>query len=168
MLRRHAYFRQQHNAVGYGLYHSDFRHYDFYIYHKLDRDEERGHLHLRAYSRSGFLKDLLESGGVICNAGFELPSESLYLGKKILVKPLAGQMEQMSNALVISSLKLGMVMNRLKKTSVGQFLERPAVPPIKYPNVARIIVDWIESGRWEDLRSTAESAWKKIQPPITS
>jgi hypothetical protein len=37
----------------------------------------------------------------------------MFLGKKILVKPLAGQMEQLSNALVIDSLELGMVMKRL-------------------------------------------------------
>jgi uncharacterized protein (TIGR00661 family) len=47
------------------------------------------------------------------NAGFELASEAMFLGKKILVKPLAGQMEQLSNALVIDSLELGMVMKRL-------------------------------------------------------
>ena len=120
-----------------------------------------GHLHLRAYSRSGFLKDLLESSGVICNAGFELPSEALHLGKKILIKPLSGQLEQLSNALAISSLKLGLVMKRLKKACVEQFLERPSILPIKYPNVARIIVDWIEGGLWEDLLVTAELAWKK-------
>ena len=70
-------------------------------------------------------------------------------------------MEQMSNALVISSLKLGFAMKRLNKTVVTQFLESPSALPIKYPNVAHIIVEWIESGRWEVLRGTAERTWKE-------
>jgi uncharacterized protein (TIGR00661 family) len=85
-----------------------FRCNEFYIYHSLIQAEDSGNLHLRPYSRTGFLKDLTECSVVISNAGFELASEAMYLGKKILVKPLAGQMEQISNALAITSLKLGM------------------------------------------------------------
>jgi uncharacterized protein (TIGR00661 family) len=138
-----------------------FRRHDFFVYHRLDRNKDMGHIHLRTYSRSGFLKDLVESGGVICNAEFELPSEALYLGKNILVKPLFGQMEQLSNALVISSLRLGMVMKRLNKDSLAKFLESPAGAPIKYPNVARFIVKWIESGRWGDLLPLAKQTWEE-------
>jgi hypothetical protein len=42
----------------------------------------------------------------------------MYLGKKILVKPLAGQMEQVSNALTITFLELGLAMNRLNRFMV--------------------------------------------------
>jgi len=76
-----------------------FKGYEFFIYHRLAQVSDNGHIHLRPYSRSGFLEDLLECSGVISNAGFELASEAMSLGKKILVKPLAGQIEQLSNAL---------------------------------------------------------------------
>lgn len=39
------------------------------------------------FSKTRFYEDLANCRGVICNAGFELPSEALHLGKKILVKP---------------------------------------------------------------------------------
>jgi len=140
-----------------------FRRSEFFIYHRLDRAENHGNIHLRPYSRDGFLNDLSECNGVISNAGFELASEAFYLGKKILVKPLAGQMEQMSNAAAIDSLKLGMAMKRLDPASVEQFLDQSAGTPIKYPNVARLIARWIESGHWEDVEGLARDAWQKTE-----
>jgi uncharacterized protein (TIGR00661 family) len=138
-----------------------FRRSEFFIYHRLDRADNHGNIHLRPFSRDDFLNDLSECNGVISNAGFELASEAMHLGKKILVKPLAGQMEQMSNALVIDSLNLGMAMKRLDAASVEQFLDQPAGTPIKYPNVARLIAQWIESGHWEDVEGLSKSAWQQ-------
>jgi uncharacterized protein (TIGR00661 family) len=143
-----------------------FRHYEFFIYHRLSRAEDSGHIHLRPYSRSDFLNDLIECTGVISNAGFELASEAMFLGKKILVKPLAGQMEQLSNALVIDSLELGMVMKRLNIAKVARFLAGPAGPPVKFPNVALMVADWIESGQWEDMEGLAKKAWQQTALPI--
>jgi uncharacterized protein (TIGR00661 family) len=142
-----------------------FHLYEFYIYHRLTHAEDSGNIHLRPYSRAGFLKDLVECNGVISNAGFELASEALYLGKRLLVKPLDGQMEQLSNALAICSLKLGMTMTRLNNASVAQFLERSTGTPIKFPNVARMVAEWIEGGQWEDLEGLTKRAWRKVELP---
>ena len=142
-----------------------FRRYEFFIYHRLTRADDSGHIHLRPYSRAGFLNDLIECSGVISNAGFELASEAMFLGKKILVKPLAGQMEQLSNALAIDSLELGMEMKRLNIVKVAQFLDRPTGAPIKFPNVARIVAGWIEGGQWEDVEGLAGRAWQQIALP---
>jgi hypothetical protein len=105
------------------------------------------------------LKDLTECAGIVSNAGFVLIAEALNLGKKILVKPLTGQMEQNSNALAISALKLGTVMKGLDRRSVLKFLDEPANLPLEYPNVARMIVRWIESGDWQDVEGLAKEAW---------
>jgi UDP:flavonoid glycosyltransferase YjiC (YdhE family) len=99
---------------------------------------------------------------VISNAGFELLSEALHLGKRLLVKPLAGQMEQASNAHAISLLKLGRVMKKLDPNAIEHFLAAPSVAPKEYPDVARIIAERIESGNWTDVRSLACSAWDQI------
>ena len=143
-----------------------FGRHEFFIYHLLTKAEDSGNIHLRPYSRAGFLNDLIECNGVISNAGFELASEALYLGKKLLVKPLAGQMEQLSNALAITSLNLGKSMPRLNNVSVAQFLERPAGAPIKFPNVARMIAEWIEDGQWEDVEGLASLAWHQTVLPV--
>lgn len=138
-----------------------FCRYEFFIYHRITKAQDSGNIHLRPYSRARFLADLIECSGVISNAGFELASEAMSLGKKILVKPLSGQMEQISNALAITSLKLGMAMTRLNNEKVAQFLDRSADPPIKFPNVARIVADWIGKSQWQDIEGLAKLAWRQ-------
>jgi uncharacterized protein (TIGR00661 family) len=140
-----------------------FAMHQFFIYCNVSAAKDDANIHLRPFSREGFLKDLKECNGVISNAGFELLSEALYLGKKFLVKPLAGQMEQASNAYAISLLDLGMVMNKLDLHAVEQFLASSPVGPIRYPDVALIVANWIESGNWEDVEGVAQSAWKNIK-----
>jgi len=142
-----------------------FQHHEFFVYHRLARAADNGQIHLRPYSRLGFLNDLIDCSGVISNAGFELASEAMSLGKKIIVKPLAGQMEQLSNALAISSLKLGMSMARLNSLQVAQFLNQPAAAPIKIPNVARLVAEWVENGQWEDVEGLAQKAWQETVLP---
>jgi uncharacterized protein (TIGR00661 family) len=140
-----------------------FSSHEFFIYCSVAAAKDDTNLHLRPFSRDGFLNDLKTCNGVISNAGFELLSEALCLGKKILVKPLAGQLEQASNAFVISELKLGMIMKKLKADAVEQFLAAPPPVPMRYPDVARIVAEWIESGNWEDVEGLARSAWKDIK-----
>jgi uncharacterized protein (TIGR00661 family) len=137
--------------------------HQFFIYCNIRQAKDEGNIHLRPFSRAGFLKDLKDCNGVISNAGFELLSEALYLGKKFLIKPLAGQMEQASNAFAISELKLGMIMKKLDQAAVEQFLAAPSIEPIRYPDVARLVAEWIESGNWEDLEELARSAWKNLK-----
>jgi uncharacterized protein (TIGR00661 family) len=134
--------------------------HQFFVYHQLPAASDEGHLRLRTYSRQGFLKDLAESSGVITNAGFELASEALHLGKKILVKPLACQMEQRSNAKALAELNLGMVMKRLDPETVDGFLSRRRLPAVRYPDVARMIADWIGAGDWEDISGLSRKAWE--------
>lgn len=47
---------------------------------------------------SSFAQSLASGMGVLCGAGFETPAEALFLGKKLLVIPMAGQYEQQCNA----------------------------------------------------------------------
>ena len=100
----------------------DTHHFFIYGSRGVAKAADRGHIHLRPFSRQGFLTDLSRCSGVVCNAGFELVSEALHIGKKVLVKPLQGQLEQLSNALAISRLKIGDVMSRLDPQQIEQWL----------------------------------------------
>jgi UDP:flavonoid glycosyltransferase YjiC (YdhE family) len=44
------------------------------------------------------VKSLSGCEGILCNAGFETPAETLYLGKKMMVVPMRRQYEQQCNA----------------------------------------------------------------------
>ncbi len=143
-----------------------FGKHDFYIYHKDVTSHKIGNLYLRPYSREGFLRDLMECNGVITNAGFELASEALHLGKRLLVKPLAGQMEQSSNALAIDLLKLGMAMRKLDGNIVSQFLKSDPQAPMGYPDVASMIAEWIGKGNWGDMDDLVKNAWAMTKGPV--
>lgn len=88
-----------------------------------------------------FKNDLSKCNGIITNAGFELISEALYLGKKILAKPIDGQFEQMSNAKALKKLKYGSVMKSLKSKTIHTYLNNNNAIKINFPNVAEYVCD---------------------------
>lgn len=128
----------------------------FAFYGPFPQYESRGHIQLKPLSREGFKQDLATCGGVICNAGFELSSEAIQLGKKLLVKPLLGQMEQLSNAEALGVLGLGMSMDTLDGATVKEWLAQPEGKRVVYPNVARAIVEWLSKGNWDNQNSINE------------
>jgi uncharacterized protein (TIGR00661 family) len=132
----------------------------FSIYGKVKEDRDDGHLHFRSYSREGFLRDLMECSGVVCNAGFELPGEALHLGKKLLLRPLDGQIEQESNALAMVELGYGMAMHSLDPDVLKLWLGKPGNQPLHYNRSVDYIAEWIASGRWDDLRTFTDAAWQ--------
>lgn len=138
-----------------------FTDHQFYVY-GMPEAEDRDHVHFRPFSRSGFLDDLRRCGGVICNAGFELPSETLQLGKKLLVRPVAGQMEQLSNARVIHDLGLGYSMTALDPAVVRRFLEQPQQSSQNYPDVAALLAEWIDDGFKKSVAELSRGAWKGV------
>ncbi|MBN2420449.1 MAG: hypothetical protein JXL81_13755 [Deltaproteobacteria bacterium] len=139
-----------------------FKNYDFFVYHKFDRASINGNIRLCPFSRHGFINDLKECSGVITNAGFELVSEALTIGKKILVKPLSGQMEQLSNSKAIKMLTLGYVMKKLDLSILEDFLQAPQAEPINYPYVAEILAKAIDNGDWVDLKNIVRDSWSCV------
>ena len=136
-----------------------FDQYDFFIYGKVHENSDKGHLHFRGYSRKGFLDDLMDCNGVVCNAGFELPGEALHLGKKLLLRPLDGQIEQQSNALGMVELGYGMAMDTLEGSVLAEWLQQPCREPLHYARTVDYIAEWIGSGEWDELMKYTEAAW---------
>lgn len=139
-----------------------FKQHTFAVYGAFSEPKQLGNVHIKPLSREGFRQDLLSANGVICNAGFELSSETIQLGKKLLVKPLRGQMEQMSNARALKELGLGMVMNELDGAALAHWLNDFPRPEVHYPNVARAIVQWLSSGDWDSVQQLSERLWAQV------
>lgn len=99
------------------------------------------HIQYNLPTSVGFKNDLQSCAGVICNAGFELVSESLVLGKKLLVKPVTGQAEQCSNAHALEQLRYGVRMDTLNSSIVSNWLNTTESTRVYYPNVAYNIVE---------------------------
>ncbi|MEQ8515883.1 MAG: glycosyltransferase family protein [Chromatocurvus sp.] len=140
---------------------------DFFIYAPGLPFEDHGNLHLRPTSLSGFQADLQDCEGVICGAGFELASECLALGKRLLVKPQQRQMEQASNALALAELRLATCMPRLSREVIEAWLASNAFAPrIRYPDVASALADWLLAGDYasESLARLGDLLWQGVTP----
>lgn len=116
-------------------------------------------------SLSAFQSHLRRCEGVIANGGFELPSEALTLGKKLLLKPLNGQFEQITNAATLEGLGLASCMEILDASAVRAWLDEDHAECVNYPDVAAAVVNWIKQGNWEDQSSLTESLWDKVDFP---
>ncbi|MEL7046110.1 MAG: MJ1255/VC2487 family glycosyltransferase [Pseudomonadota bacterium] len=140
--------------------------FEFHVYAPDSRHVDEANLHLRPTSLEGFRRDLHDCEAVLCNAGFELSSECLALGKRLLVKPQGRQMEQASNALALRKLGYGMSINELDAGLIRDWLshDRPA-PQIAFPDVAAALVRWIEAGDFgpRALESLSESLWRRVR-----
>lgn len=120
-----------------------------------------GNVEVFPFSRDQFQQNLHECGAVLSNAGFELNSEALYLGRRILVKPLKGQIEQHSNAIALERLGIAKTTKVLSSKVIREWLETSREIQVTYPNVARAVVAWLQPGNDMNLSDLCESLWKQ-------
>jgi uncharacterized protein (TIGR00661 family) len=126
---------------------------DFQVFskHCLHRRKE-GNLDIIPIDNRLYLKSLSACKGVICGAGFEGPSEALFLQKKLLVIPMKGQYEQQCNAVALK--KMGVtVLNSLHQKHVQflhEFIDEEKIPLIDFPDeteeiISKLIKENVES-----------------------
>jgi len=144
-----------------------FDKYTFLVYAPVVRETQLGHIHIKPLSHTEFHRDLLDCFGDISNAGFELSSECLALGKKLLIKPLLGQYEQLCNALALQSLNRGTIIESLDHRMLQKWLELPGHERILYPNVAAGLATWIKEGCQQSLQDLAANMWEECDFPFS-
>lgn len=138
--------------------------YDFHLHCKDIEPGQYGNVTVHPFSLNGFQKNLRESESVLCNAGFELVSESLQMGKRIMVKPLKKQVEQLSNALALEQLTYAKAINVLSTAAIEDWLNNGSVVKCSYPNVAQAVTGWIKQGAVEPVSSLCSQLWNECQP----
>ncbi|MBD3586499.1 glycosyltransferase [Salinimonas sp. HHU 13199] len=122
-----------------------------------------GHIRWYPPSKAGFQNALTRCSGVIANGGFELSSEALQLGKKLLIKPLHGQFEQLSNVLTLSRLELCQTLFQLDTDTVEKWLEAPDAEAITFPDDPTILINWLKAGNLNDTQSLCDALWKQVK-----
>ncbi|QGX39359.1 MJ1255/VC2487 family glycosyltransferase [Permianibacter aggregans] len=135
----------------------------FDLYAGVSQREQHGNVTVHPFSREGFAQHLLHCEGVITGAGFELPSEAIVLGKKLLVRPLQAQLEQESNAKALQLLQRADVMHRLEPEAVARLLAQPASTPVVYPNVAQKVARWLSAASPQPVAELARECWQQTQ-----
>ncbi|TCK06175.1 MJ1255/VC2487 family glycosyltransferase [Marinobacterium mangrovicola] len=141
-----------------------FGDYRFVIYARVDTPVDEGNLSIRPLSRDGFQADLASCDGVICNAGFGLCSETLQAGKKLLVKPLKGQVEQFANGRALQKMERGQVMNKLSGDAIAQWLPGDNPDPLPWPDTAGALVDWLAQGAEAPVAELSKRLWSDFHP----
>jgi len=138
----------------------------FICYHpEVLEAEQLENIQLLPLSLTGFQHHLHRCSGVMANGGFELPSEALTLGKKLLLKPLIGQFEQLSNVATLEDLGMATCMENLDASTVRQWLDEDPAESVNYPDVAMAIVDWILKGEWDNQTELTSNLWDQVDFP---
>jgi uncharacterized protein (TIGR00661 family) len=104
-----------------------------------------GNCALLPVSEGAFLKSLATCESVLCGAGFELPSEALYLGKQLAVIPIAGQYEQQCNAEALHRMGV-QVFEQLPNAEILRFflqneLRKPVITPAETQEVLHSVFE---------------------------
>ena len=89
-----------------------------------------------------FVKSLASSDGLLTNAGFETPAETLYLGKKLMAIPMKRQYEQECNAEALKGLGVPVIneINDSFSESLEEWINSPFVYQAKYnDNIPQIV-----------------------------
>jgi len=53
----------------------------------------------------------------------------------------------------------GMAMDRLDKSILTDWLQKPCREPLCYSRTVNYITEWISSGQWDELSKYTEAAW---------
>jgi uncharacterized protein (TIGR00661 family) len=140
--------------------------FEFHIYHQdiqhFDATSHDG-LILKPKSPVTFKQDMARCEGLIANAGFVASSEMIHMGRKLLVKPLKGQSEQVSNVRALQHLGYGRTMARLDDGLVADWLQEKKAAKVCFPDVATALADWIEQGDWDNQAALKDQLWQQTE-----
>ena len=125
--------------------------------------QQLGHIQTQPPSLDAFKQTLARCSAVLSNAGFELISEALQLQKRILVKPLQGQMEQQSNALALTKLGLAERSDSLNSAVIANWLHSDSqLRQVQYPDVAKAICQWLAADTPDQAASLSKALWQQV------
>lgn len=136
--------------------------YEFLMHCKDIKPGQYDNVTVYPFGLELFQKNLHQCQSVLCNAGFELNSEALKLGRRILVKPLHGQVEQHSNAIALDVLGLAQTTNVLTAEVIHSWLETLKPIQIDYPDTASYLADWLADGAQKPIPSMAKELWSQV------
>ena len=131
---------------------------EFIYYSSVDKEIQIGNVTLKPYSNKNFKEDLIACNGLITNAGFQLPAEAIYLGKKILCKPLTGQPEQEHNAKTLKRLEHATICLEFTKEKIEHWIRNGKQKKELYNESIDLIIEMIENPK-KDFANRISELW---------
>ncbi|MCB9201462.1 MAG: glycosyl transferase [Flavobacteriales bacterium] len=113
------------------------------IFHKEAKNRENyTNCECFPVNQTTFLEAMESCTGVLCNSGFELPAESLFLKKKLYTIPMKNQYEQFYNAKGLE--KIGVDGNlTLEEEKIQHWIDSDKCIEVNYPNETEQIIKTI-------------------------
>jgi len=110
---------------------------------------------IRTIDSKAFTESIASSEGVLCGAGFETPSEALFLGKKLMVIPMKNQYEQHCNAEALDQLGIAVIqkLNNTLIPTIREWIEKGEALQIDYPDETESIIETIINNQGIDNAS---------------
>jgi uncharacterized protein (TIGR00661 family) len=111
------------------------------------REYSNGKINFYPLDNEAFTRSMAQGKAVICGAGFETPSEALFLGKKLLVVPMRNQYEQQCNARCLEEMGVPVIKSFSRKAlpEISKWLETEQTLRIEYHDRTESIVNAILS-----------------------
>jgi len=131
----------------------------FIYYCSVDEEKQIDNVTLKPYSNKKFKMDLVACNGLLTNAGFQLPAEAIYLGKKILCKPLLGQPEQEHNAKILKKLQHATVCSKFTKENIELWIRNGKQKKELYNDPIELMIEIIENPK-KDFKNEILNLWK--------
>ena len=131
---------------------------EFIYYSSVDKEIQIGNVTLKPFSNKYFKKDLIACNGLITNAGFQLPAEAIYLGKKILCKPLSGQPEQEHNAKTLKRMEHATVCLEFTKDKIEHWIQNGKQKKELYNDSIDLMIEMIENPK-KDFANRISELW---------
>ena len=120
---------------------SPFHNIDWEVFSRSTSTTYRsGNLLFRPIDNDLYLESLRNCSGVLMSAGFEGPSEALFLGKKLCVLPIKGQYEQMCNAAALDSFGVHVLSDLSDTQKIRQWIDSPPIGRFDFPDRTEALV----------------------------
>lgn len=128
-------------------------HVDWRVFSKSAKEiYVKGNVLVYPIDQTEFLRSLGKSEGVLCNAGFELPAEALFLNKKLFVIPIKKQYEQECNATALQNLGVDSC-SELNLRKIQEWVDAEHYVKVDYPDqlvaIIKRILDFVNSSERE-------------------
>jgi uncharacterized protein (TIGR00661 family) len=116
-------------------------------------------------TNQAFIQSMAGAEGVLCGAGFQTPSEALFLNKKLMVIPMKGQYEQQCNAAALKLLGIPVIKN-VKPKQAGKlktWIESDTILSLDFPDETEWLLSEILA-----RHEAVETVSQKPNRPVSS
>ncbi len=122
---------------------SHFKEAEWRVFSKHNKQQfTQGNVQVQPIENAAFIASMASGKGVLCGAGFEGPTEALFLQKKLMVVPMLAQYEQQCNAAALAEMGVPVIkfLSRRYYDRIRWWLMDDSTVAVDYPDHTSAII----------------------------